>query len=55
MRYSTKDYNKENMARVYARALPISTKKTIEICNDIRNKKITTAKDILKEKEFPHA
>ncbi len=48
-RYATKDYDKENMARVVGRSLPISTKFSVEICNFIRNKKIGEAKGILQK------
>ena len=47
--YSDKDYNKEHMARVVGRALPISTKVSIEVCNRIRKNKVSRAKVILKE------
>jgi large subunit ribosomal protein L22 len=46
--YSNQDYNKEHMARAVGVALQISTKATIEICNAIRNKKVSRAKTILK-------
>ena len=45
--YSVKEYNKENMARTYGRALPISFKQSVEICNFIRNKKVKYVKDVL--------
>jgi len=47
--YSTKKYDKENMARVLGRSLPISTKFSIEICNFIKNRTTAEAKDILKK------
>ena len=46
-RYATKEYNNENMARVVGRSLPISTKKSVEVCNFIRNKTTSQAKEIL--------
>ena len=46
--YSTKKYDKENMAKVVGRALPISTKFSIEICNFIRNMSTSNAKEMLK-------
>lgn len=45
--YSFKKYDKENMARVIGRSLPISFKQSIEICNFIRNKKLSRVKEIL--------
>lgn len=48
-RYSTKDYNKENMARALGISLPISFKQSIEICNFIRNKDVNYAKGVLSE------
>lgn len=47
MTRSSKDYNKEHMARVIGRALPISTKQCIEICNFIRYKDLGKVKDTL--------
>jgi len=47
-KYAKKDYDKENMARIVGRALPISTKFSVEICNFIRNKSTSEAKEILK-------
>ena len=38
-----KKNDKENIASVKARSLSISTKKTVEICNLIREKKVNTA------------
>lgn len=45
--YAAKNYNKENMARALGRALPISFKHSVEICNVIRNKNVNYAKNIL--------
>ena len=45
--YSTKNYDKENMARVVGRSLPISTKFSVEVCSFIRNKTTSEAKAIL--------
>lgn len=42
-----KKYDKENMARVVGRSLPISTKFSVEICNFVRNKNTSEAKEIL--------
>ena len=47
--YSTKKYDKENMAKVFGRALPISTKFCIEICNFIREMGTSNAKKILQD------
>ena len=46
--YSFKGYDKEHMARVIGRSLPISFKQSVEICNFIRNKEVGYAKDVLK-------
>lgn len=46
--YSKKDYVKENMARVAGKSLPISTKFSVEICNFIRKKTTSDAKEMLK-------
>ena len=48
-KYSMRKYDKENMAKVVGRALPISTKFSVEICNLIRNKKVSKAKEILQK------
>ena len=37
----------ENMSKAYGRALPISTKKSVEICNHLRYRKVVRAKTIL--------
>jgi len=47
--YSTKRYNKENMAKVVGISLPISTKFCVEICNFIRYKTTGEAKKILQD------
>jgi large subunit ribosomal protein L22 len=47
--YATSNYDKENMAKVIGRALPMSTKFSIEICNFIRGKKTSEVKKILKQ------
>jgi large subunit ribosomal protein L22 len=50
MRYSySSKYDKENMARVVGRSIPISTKFSIEVCRFIRNKKTAEAKEMLKK------
>ncbi len=49
IKYSIKNYNKENMARAIGISLPISTKHSIEICNFIRNKNLSKARDLLKD------
>lgn len=46
-RYAKKDYNKESMARVVGRSLPLSMKFSAEICNFIRNKSVKEAKEML--------
>ena len=48
-KYATKKYDKENMARVVGRSIPISTKFSLEICNFIKNKTTSEAKEILKK------
>ncbi len=47
--YSSQVYNKEHMARGIGRALPISTKASIEICNSLRKKPVAKAKTMLKD------
>ena len=42
--YSLKGYNKENMARAFAIAVPISFKQSVEICRFIKNKNVNDAK-----------
>lgn len=42
-----KAYDKENMARVVGISLPISMKFSVEICNFIRGKRISEAKEML--------
>lgn len=46
--YATRKFNKEHMAKAMGRALPISFKQTVEVCNFIRSKNVNDAKDILK-------
>jgi len=43
------EYNKEHMAKSVGRSMSISTKFAIEICDQIRNKKVSRAKTILQE------
>jgi len=43
----SKLYDKEHMAKVTGSSLPISTKKSIEVCNFIRFKDLNKAKDFL--------
>jgi len=45
--YTFKGYDKENMARVLGRALPISFKQSVEICSLIRGRDLSYAKDAL--------
>lgn len=42
-------YNKELMARAVGRGLSISTKQSVEICSNIRNKTLKRAKQILED------
>ncbi|MEK6949161.1 MAG: 50S ribosomal protein L22 [Nanoarchaeota archaeon] len=46
--YSFRGYDKEHMARVIGRSLPVSFKQSVEICNFIRNKEVGYVKDVLK-------
>ncbi len=46
--FATKEYNKETMAKVVGRSLPVSEKFSVEICNFIRHKTTNKAKEILK-------
>jgi large subunit ribosomal protein L22 len=48
-KYTLNGYNKDNMARVLGRSLPISLKQSIEICNSIRNKSLNFAKQFLND------
>lgn len=48
-RYATDKYDKENMARVVGRSLPISIKFSVEVCSFIRNKSTSEAKEILQK------
>ncbi len=48
-KYAFADYNKELMARAAGRDLPISTKQSIEICNNIRHKQLKQVKRILED------
>jgi len=41
------NYKKETMAKLVGRALPVSTKQSIEICNLIRGKELRKAKILL--------
>ncbi|HLD19063.1 MAG TPA: 50S ribosomal protein L22 [Candidatus Nanoarchaeia archaeon] len=45
--YMTQNYEPKSQARAVALSLPISTKKTIEICNRIRGKQLSKAKGYL--------
>ena len=47
--YSTKEFNKEYMAKAMGRNLPISFKQTVEVCNFIKGKSINDSKNILKK------
>ncbi len=44
-----KDYNKETMAKSIGSSLSISTRHSIEICNFIRNKNLSKARDLLND------
>jgi large subunit ribosomal protein L22 len=46
-KYSTKDYNKENMARAVGINLAVSTKISVEVCDNLRGKNIEKAKLLL--------
>ncbi len=48
-KYAIQDYNEEHMARALGRALPISTKQSVEICNYIKHKSVQRAKVMLDE------
>jgi large subunit ribosomal protein L22 len=47
--YAMQNYNKDHMAKALGKALPISTKASIEICNTLRKKPLARAKTILKD------
>ena len=46
-KYSAQDYNSSNMARILGKDLSISTKKSVELSNFLRNKTTKQAKDVL--------
>ncbi|MBD3354662.1 50S ribosomal protein L22 [Candidatus Woesearchaeota archaeon] len=48
-KYAAKDFDAEHMARAKGMSLPISVKKSVEICNLIRFKNLQKAKDILSQ------
>lgn len=48
-KYAMQGYKEEHMARAVGRALPISTKKSVEICSFLRNKSVARAKAILND------
>ncbi len=48
IKYSVQDLQ-GNYAKAYGRDLGISTKKSVEICNNIRGKKLTKAEQILEK------
>ena len=47
--YTFRNYNKEHMARAVGVALPISYKHSYEVCNFIKNKNLSDAKQILQD------
>lgn len=47
--YSFQNYNKELMARAVGVMLPVSFKKSVEICNYLRNRNLQKAKKLLKD------
>ncbi|MBI2650443.1 50S ribosomal protein L22 [Candidatus Woesearchaeota archaeon] len=47
--YTSKNYNREHMARAIGMALPISFKQSVEICRFIKNKNISNAKEMLQD------
>ena len=47
--YAVKKFNKEHMAKAMSRGLPISLKKSVEVCNFIRGKNVNEAKEMLKK------
>lgn len=48
LKYSIKEFDSERMAKAIGRGLPISTKKSVEICNFIRGKSLKNSKKMLK-------
>ncbi len=48
-RYSFKEYSKDHMARAALVSANLSLKHAVEVCNEIRNKKLSKAKTILEE------
>ncbi len=47
--YTFRNYDKEHMARAVGIALPISLKYSVEICRFIKNKKVSSAKNMLQD------
>ncbi|MBI2657850.1 50S ribosomal protein L22 [Candidatus Woesearchaeota archaeon] len=47
--HTFREYQKEHMARAVSMALPISVKQSVEICNYIRNKNVSSAKKMLQD------
>lgn len=47
--YATKEFEKEHMARAMGTNLPISFKQSIVVCDFIRGKTVTVAKELLKK------
>ena len=48
-KYSLQGYNEEHSARAVGLSLPISTKKSIEVCNKLRNLRLEKAKRFLED------
>ena len=47
--YAYQGFKEETMSRVYGRSLPISMKKSVEVCRLIRGRSVNQAKALLKE------
>ncbi len=48
-RYAYQGYDEDTMTRVYGRSLPVSTKKSVEVCRLIRGRSVAQAKALLSE------
>lgn len=48
-KYAFQGYDEKNMAKALGRGLGISTKKSVEVCNWIKGKKVSRAKKMLEE------
>ena len=48
-KYASQKYSKDHMAKAVGTSLPISVKKSVEVCNFIRHRNLATAQKLLEE------